>query len=90
MEIRFLTPMFLRRYASDDLCIKFTGNTVRDLLDEVQRLYPDLHSCICDETGQLRQHINVFVGDELLSRNNLAKRLSPKDVVSVFQSVSGG
>lgn len=90
MEIRLLTPQVLREYASDDLRISIGGDTVEDLLLEVQRLYPELYRCICDETGTLRQHINLFIGDELLVRDNFRSRLRPGDVVSVYQAVSGG
>ena len=90
MQIRLLTPQVLRRYATDDLRINIAGGTVKDLLVEVQRRYPALYSCICDETGRLRQHINLFIGNELLVRDNLKTRLRQGDVVSVYQAVSGG
>ena len=60
-------------------------------MDEVHENYPSLYTCICDETGTLRQHINLFVNNELLmEREAFNAQLESGDVVSVFQAVSGG
>jgi len=32
---------------------------LRALLDELEQRYPKLHRSICDETGAVRQHINL-------------------------------
>lgn len=90
MQIRLLTPQALREYAGDDIRLEIEQNTVADLLAELQRHHPKLYGCICDETGRLRQHINLFVGNELLARNHFSAELRPGDVVSVFTAVSGG
>lgn len=72
-----------------ELCLQ--GRTVRAVLEELRHENPSLYICICDETGTVRQHLNLFVNDELLSvRNDLDTPLEPGDVVSVFQAVSGG
>lgn len=90
MEIRLLTPLVLSQYASNDINVEIRGNTVGDLLSEIEEQYPALYNCVCDETGRLRPHINLFVGNELLSRDDFKAKLRAGDVVSVFQSVSGG
>jgi len=90
MEVGLLTPLVLQAYASNELRISMAGDTVGDLLLEVRRQYPALHNCLCDETGRLRPHINLFLGNKLIARGNSAAKLRPGDVVSVFQAVSGG
>ena len=91
MKIRLLIPMILREYATkDDLWITMRGDTVGHLLAEVKRSYPALYPCICEETGRLRQHINLFIGNELYARDHPQTTLKPGDTVSVYQAVSGG
>jgi hypothetical protein len=34
---------------------------VRAALGQIEGLYPDLYQGICDETGTVRRHVNVFV-----------------------------
>ena len=67
------------------------GATVREVIDELDRRYPGLGAFIMDETGRLRRHVNVFVGDEpIMDRDSLADKLSPTDSVFILQALSGG
>ena len=67
------------------------GATVREVIDELDRRYPGLGAFIMDETGRLRRHVNVFVGDEpIADRDSLADKLSPTDSVFILQALSGG
>ncbi len=67
------------------------GATVREVIDELDRCYPGLGAFIMDETGSLRRHVNVFVGDEpIVDRERLSDKLSPDDCVFIVQALSGG
>ncbi|MEZ6132657.1 MAG: MoaD/ThiS family protein [Planctomycetaceae bacterium] len=90
MKTRFLIPAVLRKYSDDELEISYDGNTVGDLLSELRRISPTVYQCICDETGRMRPHINLFLDNKILRRNNFEQKLEPGVVVSVFQAVSGG
>src|SRR5438128_1024408 len=64
---------------------------VRGVLNEIGRLHPALHRGICDDTGAVRRHINVFVNnDHIRDRNGLDTPLATGDVVSILPAVSGG
>jgi molybdopterin converting factor small subunit len=47
---------------------------------------------VCDETGNVRRHVNVFVnsGNTRDLPTGLETRLEPGDVVSILPAVSGG
>ncbi len=67
------------------------GATVSELIGELDRRYPGFAGYIVDETGQLRRHVNIFVGDEpIADRGSLADKLSPDDRVFILQALSGG
>jgi molybdopterin synthase sulfur carrier subunit len=67
------------------------GATVREVIDELERRHPGFASYILDETGRLRRHVNVFVGEEpLRDRERLADRLAPEDRITIMQALSGG
>jgi hypothetical protein len=67
------------------------GATVREVVDELERRYPGFASYIMDETGRLRRHVNVFVGEEpMRDRERLADALKPEDKVFILQALSGG
>jgi molybdopterin converting factor small subunit len=66
-------------------------SSVRAALDAIERLYPSLHRNICDETGAVRRHVNVFVNtDHVRDHAGLDTALVPGDVVWFLPAVSGG
>ncbi len=65
--------------------------TVRELIDELERRHPGLASYLIDETGRLRRHVNVFVGEEpVRDRARLGDALGPDARVFIMQALSGG
>jgi molybdopterin converting factor small subunit len=67
------------------------GGTVREVIDELERRHPGLASYLMDETGRLRRHVNIFVGEEPIhDRQRLGDRLAENDNVFILQALSGG
>jgi hypothetical protein len=67
------------------------GSTVREVIDELERRHPGFASYVIDETGRLRRHVNVFVGEEpVRDRQRLADPLGPDARVFILQALSGG
>ena len=66
--------------------------SVRAVLDQLERKYPTLHRNICDETGKVRRHINVFVNSDNTRDLDAGVEtvLAPGDVVTILPAVSGG
>ena len=67
------------------------GATVREVIDALDQQHPGLASYIIDETGRLRRHVNIFVGEEpIYDRERLTDALEPDDRVFILQALSGG
>jgi hypothetical protein len=67
------------------------GTTVRELIDELERRYPGLAHYLVDETGRLRRHVNLFIGEEpVRDRLKLSDALAPDSRVFILQALSGG
>ncbi len=67
------------------------ASSVRGALEEIARLHPELHRRICDETGAVRRHVNVFVNmDHVRDHAGLDTELAAGDVVWFLPAVSGG
>jgi molybdopterin converting factor small subunit len=50
-----------------------------------------LYRNVCDETGTLRPHLNVFVNsDNVRDLDGVDTTLMPGDVVTILPAVSGG
>jgi molybdopterin converting factor small subunit len=63
------------------------GETVGELLRELERTYPALTGWVLDERGRIRRHVNVFVNGEHGTEDT---PLAASDRVHVLPSISGG
>ena len=71
--------------------LSLPAQSLRAALSEIERRYPALHRNICDETGTVRRHVNLFVNaTHMRDCNGLDTRLVPGDVVTILPAVSGG
>jgi sulfur-carrier protein len=67
------------------------AETVGAVLDALTAGRPQLDWRIRDETGALRRHVNVYLGNEdIRATAGLETRISDGDVVTVLPSVAGG
>lgn len=67
------------------------GSTVRSAFDNLFEQAPSLRVHILDESGMVRQHVLVYVGDENLKWiGGLDAELSGPTQITVLQAVSGG
>ena len=84
-------PTPLRDCCAGAAELSLQSASLRDVLEELERRFPALHRSICDETGVLRRHINLFVNiHHMRDREGLETRLVTGDVVTIMTAVSGG
>jgi molybdopterin converting factor small subunit len=71
--------------------LELQGNSIRELLDQIESHYPGISGYLTDETGSLRKHVNIFLqGDLIKDRNSLSDSVQSHDEVIIFQALSGG
>ena len=89
VTVRVPTP--LRAYCAGASALEMRAASVRAALDEIERRHPSLHRSICDETGRVRRHVNLFVNAfHIRDRDGLDTLLVPGDVVTILPAISGG
>lgn len=67
------------------------GASVDDVLDALAQRYPGVGRRIRDETGTLRQHLNLFVdGEQLRELGGVDHRPPPGAEILILPAVSGG
>src|SRR5215472_14508798 len=81
----------LRDFCGGEAEMRVRATDVRALLAELERSKPRLYRAVCDETGRVRRHVNLFVNELHMSeRAGLDTTLAPGDVVTLLPAVSGG
>jgi sulfur-carrier protein len=84
-------PGLLRDCCAGARELELAAPSVRAVLDELERRYPSLHRSICDETGAVRRHVNLFVNEShIRDRDGLDTALVAGDEVTILPAVSGG
>jgi molybdopterin converting factor small subunit len=84
-------PGPLRPYSAGAAELSISAPTVRAVLEELERSRAALHRNLCDETGVLRRHLNVFVNsDNIRDLDGVDTALAVGDVVTFLPAVSGG
>lgn len=90
-NVSIRVPGMLRRYAGGVTELELPADTVRGALLEMERRHPELHRNVCDDTGAVRRHINLFVNTEHVRElGGLDTKLAPGDVLTILPAVSGG
>lgn len=84
-------PTALRAYCRGLSQFPMSAPDVRTLLASLEREHPQLYPNVCDETGAVRRHLNVFVNNSSI-RDGAGPDtvLAPGDVVTILTAVSGG
>jgi molybdopterin converting factor small subunit len=89
--ITVLIPAPLRDCCAGAAQVAVAAATVRRLLHRLEQHHPRLHRSICDDTGSVRRHVNLFVNTHhMRDREGLDTRLALGDVVTILPAVSGG
>jgi sulfur-carrier protein len=84
-------PGPLRPYCAGAAQLAISAPTVRAALEDLERSQSALYRNICDETGTVRRHLNVFVNaDNVRDLNGIDTPLLPGDVLTILPAVSGG
>ena len=88
-QVKF-TPNLKRFFP--DLCeCSIEAATVAELVASCDQRWRGLSDYLIDETGALRKHVNIFIGDELLrDKRALSDAIAPETRVHIMQALSGG
>lgn len=90
-EVTINVPGPLRVYCAGASQLSLQADTVRTALDSLERTEEALYRNICDETGAVRRHLNVFVNTEnVRDLDGVDTKLRPGDEVTILPAVSGG
>ena len=89
--IKVHVPGALREYCKGASELLLSASSVRAALEEIEQRHPSLYRNICDETGAVRRHVNLFVNtSHIRDREGLDSALVPGDIITILAAISGG
>lgn len=93
MPVTFHIPGPLREFAAGrtTVAIEQSPATLAEALSALWKLHPGLRDRIVTEQGQMREHVNIFIGDEdVRYTGGLTSRISAASDISIVPAISGG
>ena len=91
MSQKVIIPTLLRRLTDNADAVEVDATTVRDILDRLDERYPGFRARVCEETGELRRFINIFVdGEDVRFLDNLATPVPERAEISIVPAIAGG
>lgn len=91
MTVSVRVPTPLRKFTNGADEVNAQGESVRALVEDLERKFPGIKERICDETGKIRRFVNVYVnGDDIRFLQNLETSLKEGDNISIVPAIAGG
>ena len=89
VTVRIPTP--LQKLTGDKPEIAASGQTVQELIQDLERRFPGFKDRLCDAEGRLRRFVNIYVNEEDI--RFLKQEMTPLkegDEVSIIPAIAGG
>ena len=89
ITVRIPTP--LRKMTAGNSEVEAAGKDVRDLIDRLEEKFPGLKERLCDEQGEIRRFVNIYVNEEdIRFMQGKESLLKEGDIVSIVPAIAGG
>ena len=93
MAVTFHIPGALREFTGgrSEVEIEDSGATLAVALSALWTIYPGIRDRVTTEQGEIREHINIFIGDENIRyTGGLMSPVPAGAEISILPAVSGG
>ncbi len=91
MAVKVRIPTPLQSLTGGAAEVTAEGKTVREIIDDLERRYAGIKTRLCEENGEVRRFVNIFVNDEdIRFLNGLETEVKEGDELSVIPAIAGG
>ncbi len=91
MSVTVRVPTPLRKLTNELDVVSGDGDTLMACINALEGQYPGLKERLCDEAGELRRFVNVYVnGEDVRFLDGLKTALKAGDEVCIVPAVAGG
>jgi molybdopterin synthase sulfur carrier subunit len=89
IKVRIPTP--LRPLTKGQGEVEASAGNIDDMIGTLDATYPGLKNRLCDEKGDLRRFVNIYVNEEdIRFLNGKETSLKDGDEVSIVPAIAGG
>ena len=89
VTVRIPTP--LRRLTQNQPEVETEGDNIESLIENLEANYPGIKERICDESGNIRRFVNIYLNDEdIRFLDGNATAVKDGDEISIIPAIAGG
>jgi sulfur-carrier protein len=86
-----LIPTPLRKLTNELEEVSAAGANIGELLDNLDLAFPGLKDRVCDEAGNVRRFVNIFInGEDIRFLDEKATLVKDSDEISIVPAIAGG
>ena len=91
MAVNVKIPTPLRGLTLDRGTVPADGANVSELVDSLEGSFPGMRERLCEENGELRRFVNVYInGEDVRFLDGLQTAITEGDEISIVPAVAGG
>ncbi|MHC4268421.1 MAG: MoaD/ThiS family protein [Planctomycetota bacterium] len=89
IKVRIPTPLRTLTNGSEEVTVE--GNSIKEVIDNLETNHNGIKERICDENGQIRRFINFYLNDEdIRFKDNQETPVNDGDQISIVPAIAGG
>ncbi len=89
VKVRIPTPLRSLTSGSEEVIVE--GNSIKEVIDNLETNYKGFKERLCDENGQIRRFINFYLNDEdIRFKDNQETPVNDGDQISIVPAIAGG
>ncbi len=89
VKVRIPTPLRSLTNGSEEVTVE--GNSIKEVIDNLETNYNGFKERLCDENGQIRRFINFYLNDEdIRFKDNQETTVNDGDQISIVPAIAGG
>ncbi len=89
VKVRIPTPLRSLTNGSEEITVE--GSSIKEVVDNLETQHNGFKERLCDENGQIRRFINIYLNDEdIRFKDNQETQVSDGDQISIVPAIAGG
>lgn len=91
MIVKVKIPQVLQKLTENKFEVEVEGRNITELIDNLDKKYKGIKERLCDEEGNVRRFINIYVNNEdMRFLDGVNTKLKDGDEVSIIPAIAGG
>ena len=91
MAVTVRVPTSLRKLTGDLELLELESGSVIEIIDAMEQKYPGIKIKVCDDSGELRRFVNIYVdGEDIRFLSGKNTIIENGKEMSIVPSIAGG